>query len=182
MIMNFKIEKILKVFLFGVVLFVIIKWLIQKPNDITDYVQIIFESSGVSTLLVVLYNKYIWKIDFTNDLPKLGGNYIGEIAYEYNGISNKKELKVKISQSFLDVKVSITSNEITSRTITSEITKENSNYIIYYTYITNPKIKFANENPIQRGTCRLDIFDDRLEGVYWTSRKTTGDIKLSKEI
>lgn len=181
MIMNFKIEKILKVFLVGVAFFVLINWFIQKPNDIIDYVQIIFGSSGVSTLLVVLYNKYIWKYDFTNDFPSISGVYIGQITYEYNNVLGKKEMKVKISQTFFDVKVSIITDEITSSTITSEIIKENSNYVIYYTYITNPKNKFSKGNPMQRGACRLDIFDDRLEGVYWTSRKTIGDIKLVQE-
>lgn len=179
MIMNFKIEKILKVFLSGVVIFVAINWCIQKPNDIADYIQVIFESSGVSTLLVVLYNKYLWKIDPTNDLPKIGGNYTGHISYTYKDLPEKKETQAKIDQTFLDIKVSIITDEVTSSTTTSEIVKENSNYVIYYTYITNPKNKFSNDNPIQRGTCRLDIFNDRLEGIYWTSRQTIGDIKFS---
>lgn len=179
--MSIKIEKILKVFLFGVALFVAINWFIQKPNNIADYVQIIFESSGASTLLVIFYNKFLWKIDPTNDLPNIGGNYTGHIVYRYDSVLGNKEIKVKISQTFLDVNVSIITDEITSSTITSEIIKENSNYVIYYTYITNPKNEFSKNNPIQRGTCRLNIFEDQLEGSYWTTRKTTGDIKLSQD-
>ena len=39
------------------------------------------------------------------------------------------------------------------------------------------------EKQIHYGTTRLEISDDTntLEGEYWTSRKTTGDIKLLKQ-
>ena len=72
----------------------------------------------------------------------------------------------------------ITTNEITSNTIVANLVEENEEYILYYTYITNPKSK---ENPIQHGTCRLMLSNkDCLTGSYWTSRQTIGDIELKK--
>lgn len=59
--------------------------------------------------------------------------------------------------------------------------EENEQYVLYYTYITNPKSKYSKENPIQYGTCRLLINStDKLTGTYWTSRKTIGDMELTK--
>lgn len=76
----------------------------------------------------------------------------------------------------------ITTNEITSNTIVANLVEENEEYILYYTYITNPKSKYSKENPIQHGTCRLMLSNkDYLTGSYWTSRQTIGDIELKRK-
>ncbi|HHY08835.1 MAG TPA: hypothetical protein GX530_10075 [Corynebacteriales bacterium] len=71
------------------------------------------------------------------------------------------------------------SSEYASTSIVSTIVCENGHYILYYTYITNPKSKYSERNPIQYGTCRLELDNTmELRGTYWTSRRTIGDIYL----
>src|SRR5690606_41933959 len=90
-----------------------------------------------------------------------------------------KNIEVYVSQSLFRINIQLVTDEIASSTITSNIVQENGNYVLYYTYITNPKSKFSDENPIQYGTSRFIIDEPkRLNGSYWTSRKTIGDIYL----
>lgn len=75
------------------------------------------------------------------------GEYSGFIEYSYNGTFDKKEATIKISQSLLSTNVKIATDEITSNTIASSIVFENSEYVLYYNYITNPKSKYSKDNP-----------------------------------
>ena len=60
---------------------------------------------------------------------------------------------------------------------------ENGEYVLYYTYITNPKSRYSTDNPVQYGTCRMTIQSDGLlTGNYWTTRKTKGDITFKKKL
>jgi hypothetical protein len=67
-----------------------------------------------------------------------------------------------------------------STNITSQLLKENDEFILYYTYITNPQSTVRATNPIQYGTTRILVEDvDDMQGVYWTTSQTTGDIFIS---
>ena len=79
----------------------------------------------------------------------------GIIEYNFNGVASKKDTLVKVKQTLLSIKIQITTNEITSNTIVGNLVEENEEYVLYYTYITNPKSKYSKENPIQYGTCLL---------------------------
>ena len=52
-----------------------------------------------------------------------------------------------------------------------------------YTYMTNPTAETQSEHPIQHGTCWmiLDGDNSRINGKYWTSSNTTGDIEWVAE-
>lgn len=109
------------------------------------------------------------------------GTYQGIIEYSFNGVAEEKETFVKIKQTLLSIKIQITTNEITSNTIVGNLVEENDEYVLYYTYITNPRSKYSKENPIQYGTCRLLTNNkNHLSGTYWTSRQTIGDIELER--
>ena len=128
-----------------------------------------------------LYSTILWKYNPLERIPKIMGNYIGTIEYNYNGEPSKKEVAVSISQTLLSIKIQVTTNEITSNTIIGNLVEENNEFFLYYTYITNPKSKYSSDNPIQYGTCRLSTnTKNKLMGVYWTNRRTIGDIELIK--
>ena len=129
-----------------------------------------------------LYNAFFWQYIPFQKTPKLMGNYTGNIEYNYNGVSGEKETSVIIKQTLLTVKVQLVTDEVISNTILGDIVQENGEYVLYYTYIKNPKSKYSEENPIQYGTCRFVINEkDKLVGTYWTSRKTIGDIELKRK-
>lgn len=147
-----------------------------------DYLGAAGEAISITAIIMALYDKLLWRINPFDSTPRLKGNYTGKLLYDYNGQRKRKDIRVTIEQTSLKVSVKITTNEITSNTITSDLIEENGEYVLYYTYLTNPRSQYSTQNPIQHGTCRLIQTDkDKLEGQYWTSRKTIGDIKLTKQ-
>lgn len=154
--------------------------LISPPKSFRDFTGCTGISVSITIIISILYEKFAWKLNPLEKTPKLYEKYNGILEYNYNGKIGNKEIEVFVKQSLFHIKVELISNEIISSTITSKIIEENGNYVLYYTYITNPKSKFSDENPIQFGTCRFIIDNPQtLEGIYWTSRKTKGDIYLN---
>ncbi len=159
----------------------IIAYLLTKPESLYDYFGCVGEAIGIALILMGVYEQWLWLYNPFEKIPKIKGEYSGYIEYSYNGTFDKKEATIDIKQSLLSTRVKIITDEITSNTITSNIVHENGEYVLYYTYITNPKSKYSNDNPIQYGTCRITSnIKSGLQGTYWTTRKTIGDIYLKK--
>jgi hypothetical protein len=164
-----------------VIILFVIRCFINKPISLYDYFGFAGEAIGIAVILMGLYECIIWRYNPLEKIPKIMGEYSGFIEYSYNGTFDKKEATIKISQSLLSTNVKIATDEITSNTIASSIVLENSDYVLYYNYITNPKSKYSKDNPIQYGTCRLTIKNKtELQGTYWTTRQTIGDIYLKR--
>jgi len=158
-----------------------IRCLITKPISLYNCYGFAGEAISITLILMGLYERWLWQYSPLEKIPKIKGKYSGYIEYSYNGSFDKKEAMIKINQSLLSTKVKIFTNEITSNTITSDIVYENGEYVLYYTYITNPKSKYSRENPIQYGTCRvISKSESELQGSYWTTRQTIGDIYLKR--
>lgn len=164
----------------ALVLFVI-RYLISNFSSVYDFFGAAGEVISVTVIIMGLYSTILWKYNPLERIPKIMGNYTGTIEYNYNGEPSKKEVAVSISQTLLSIKIQVTTNEITSNTIIGNLVEENNEFFLYYTYITNPKSKYSSDNPIQYGTCRLSTnTKNKLMGVYWTNRRTIGDIELIK--
>lgn len=163
-----------------IVLFVV-RCLISKPASLYSYFSFAGEAIGVALILMGLYERWLWQYNPLEKIPKIKGEYSGNIEYSFNGTSEKKGASIKITQSLLSTNIKITTDEIISNTIASNIVFENGEYVLYYTYITNPKSKYSKDNPIQYGTCRVICKNKtELQGAYWTTRQTIGDIYLKR--
>lgn len=159
----------------------IIIYILFPFSTISDFFGNVGKVISITVILMGMYDKIIWKYNPLEKIPRIMGTYCGKIEYSYNGIADEKNVSVNIKQTLLSVNVRIKTNEIISNTIVSDLIEENDQYVLYYTYITNPKSKYSIENPIQYGTCRIEICSgSSLKGIYWTSRKTIGDIELTK--
>lgn len=75
------------------------------------------------------------------------GTYSGIIEYNFSGKIEQKDISVTIKQTLFSIKVQISTNEITSNTIVGNLVEENDEYILYYTYITNPKSEYSEKIP-----------------------------------
>lgn len=181
MILDTKITKFLSKSLWVALVLFGLRWLLWKFNSFYDFIGAAGEVISITIIIMGIYCRWLWKYNPLEKTPKLMGTYKGAIEYNWDEVALKKEASVKIRQSLLSINIQITTNEITSNTIAGNLVKENDEYVLYYTYITNPKSKYSKENPIQYGTCRLLMSDKkRLVGTYWTSRQTIGDIELDK--
>lgn len=180
--MEERISKFLNKGLWIVIVLFATRCLIVMPASFYDFFGAAGEAIGLAVICMGVYNTFLWRYNPLEKIPHLMGIYNGYIEYNFSGDIKKKEVRVDIKQTALSVKVKIFTNEITSNTIASNIVKENDEYILYYVYVTSPKSKYSKENPTQYGTCRLlKTNDNELNGIYWTSRQTIGDIELRKQ-
>ena len=139
------------------------------------------EVVAFTVVLVGFYERFLWKWNPLEKTPLIKGSYEVVISHNYKGKAGKKKATATIKQSLFFVSVSITTNEITSSTIVAHIGVENGEPVLYYTYITNPQSRVSEGNPIQYGSCRLTLTDDKgLRGKYWTSEKNNGDIVFKR--
>lgn len=177
--MNNNTFKLMEKGFWAVIILFIIRCLITKPASAYDCFSFAGEAIGIASILMGLYERLFWRYNPFEKTPKIQGSYSGNIEYIYNGNTGMKDATIMISQSLLSTNVKIKTDEIDSNTIASNIVYENGSYILYYTYITNPKSKYSQANPIQFGTCRI-IIENRanFHGIYWTTRSTRGDIYL----
>lgn len=177
--MNNQLKSLIKISATIACIIFIILYIINKPNSIQDCIYLALRTIGISVLLSILYEKYIWKYNPLIKIPKLKNQYKGFIRYNYKGNNSEKNIEIKIKQTLTSVCIKLISDETKSNTITSSLIEENGEFVLYYVYITNPKSQYSNKNPIQIGACRLTIDKtDEITGIYWTNRKTIGDLYL----
>ena len=110
----------------------------------------------------------------------------GEIKSTYNSEMNSIPVNVTIRHSFFNIQIKIKTGESSSISIcrSFDIDEERGLKQLIYSYQNNPKATIREKSEIHYGTTRLEISDNAktLEGEYWTTRKTTGDIKIEKKL
>lgn len=172
-----------KKMLWVVIILFVLRCIIGLPETPYECLGHASEAISVGLIMMAVYEKVLWKRNPLEKTPKIFGEYTATLEYEDNTGFHKKNIKIIIGQSLLSTSIKIVTNEITSNSITSNLIRENGEYVLYYTYITNPKSRYSEENPIQYGTCRMTIRDNGLlAGNYWTIRKTKGDITCKRKV
>ncbi len=180
--MKSKMESLIKLSGIIIILIFVILYKFKMPKSVLAYWDLILESAGYSVVAIAVYERYLWKYNPFVKMPKLKKKYTGVLSYNYKGRSGEKVVEIEIKQSFLSTDVKLKSDEISSKTITSDLVEENGGFVLYYTYTTNPLSRHSEKNPIQIGTCKLLIDNiDSIKGSYWTNRKTIGDLTLKSE-
>lgn len=175
-------KRYLKKSLWVVILLFALRCMIKIPDSPYECFGFAGEAISVTLIFMALYEKILWRWNPWEKIPKIYGEYSAALEYEGNTGFRKKKIKIIIKQSLLHTSIKIITDEISSHSITSNFIYENGEYVLYYTYITNPKSRYSIENPIQYGTCRMTVQGDGLlAGNYWTIRKTKGDITFKKK-
>lgn len=166
----------------------IVCWLQGTPQNLKGWLEHIGIVSTVMGFISWAYIKWFWRYCPWEKIPRFAKKYKGEIRY-LHGNGGVKEAEIVISQTLFFVNVKIKTDEITSDTVTGDLVEEHNSWLLYYTYETTPKAAVSEKNPAQYGTTRLEIekpqnrFEtiERLEGKYWTTSKTIGDMTFQKE-
>jgi hypothetical protein len=162
----------------GLIIFALI-CILNTPSTFSHVMGCISKAVTITVIVMALYEKWLWHRNPFVKIPKLQRQYDGRIEYCFDGTPAEKQISIQVEQTLLSTCIKIMTDEISSTSIVSTIVCENGHYILYYTYITNPKRKYSERNPIQYGTCRLELDNTmELRGTYWTSRRTIGDIYL----
>lgn len=141
----------------------------------------------LSLIIFTIFIKHLWRYKFFRffiPIPYLGGEWDGILRYHWNGQAGEKPIKLTIRQSLFHIQFIIKSDESTSRSCSTsfnidELRGENE---VIYSYSNQPSIIHRDQSPIHYGAARLNIVDNnsKLEGYYWTDRKTVGELVFNK--
>lgn len=138
------------------------------------------EAIAFSALVMVLYEKKLWKYNPLEDTPVLKKKYIGKFISTYDDVERTAVLEIR--QTLLSVNIIFTSGESKSKSIAASIDKILDEWQLTYCYLNVPQASVRNRSAIHYGTAMLCIeTPNRLQGQYFSDRKTTGDMFFSSE-
>ena len=137
------------------------------------------ESIGVSAIIAMCYERWLWRyIPFENN-PKLFKEYIGVCVSDYDNVERNAKLKIK--QTLLTVQVTLITDESRSKSISSSIDTILNEKQLTYCYLNTPQAMVRHRSEIHYGTAMLCIENpNEIHGQYFTDRKTTGDMRFTK--
>ena len=169
---------------------------IQETSDfnLKTILQILPKVVSIDLVFYGFFVSFLWKLPiFKNWLvpfPNLNGTWKGQIHTTWIDPETGERpgpipAILTIKQSFLNISCVMRTAEMTSRSLTSSfvLDKENQLERLVYTYDSNPIQTVKERSPQHCGTMSFNIVKEqkqnKLEGEYWTGRKTTGDIEMS---
>lgn len=121
-----------------------------------------------------------WLVPF----PNLNGVWTGKIQSLWKGTDKKEEFNITltIKQTFLSVHCGIKTVESESESYSAAfiVNSETGKKRLVYNYYNKPRASVRDRSIPHDGTALLNITTDgvniRLEGEYWTSRQSSGEV------
>lgn len=175
-------------------------FIFQKRISREFMLNILSLSIFITLLFIILLDKCLWKkmLLFVSrydclwclfekyEVPILKNKYECLIKYEWpKGSPGEKKASIEVKQTYTSIDITLITDEIRSDSIVSEIVKQDNIFILFYIYKTNPKAIFHKNNPPQLGGCKIildfitdNASNDTLDGKYWTTSETIGDMEL----
>jgi SMODS-associating 2TM, beta-strand rich effector domain len=146
---------------------------------------------SINIIVWTIFIKWLWKwkifYPWLVQFPNLSGEWEGIIKSNWDKEKiTEIPLTVIIYQNFFNIQVKIKTEESKSYSIGAsfDIDKDRGQQQLFYSYLNTPNSSVRNRSEIHYGSTILN-FDGcnvkELEGEYWTSRETTGEIKLRKK-
>lgn len=137
------------------------------------------EAISVAAVLLVCYEKLLWRYDPFVKMPYVAGEYTGTLVSNYDRAERKGIIKIK--QTFLSVEVSLKTEESKSRSVSGSIEEIFGMTELIYTYMNEPNSSVRDRSAIHFGTANFVIDEkDYLVGRYYTDRNTSGEMTFTK--
>lgn len=150
---------------------------------------------SVYAIIGIIFIKWLWKWPFLQGwlirVPNLQGTWRGELKSDWVNPETGKGIDpipviLVIRQTFSNIKCTLMTKESTSYSTTADINivPGGEDLFLTYNYTNRPKAVIRHRSKIHDGASILKITkkpEMRLEGEYWTSRKTIGDMSLKFE-
>ena len=172
----------------------IILFLSTQNLDSIDFHKALTHISTTISINIIIWLLFIkwgwkWKIFYPwlVPFPNLSGDWTGTIKSNWK----EKELEpipteVSIAQTFFNIQVRIKTGESRSYSIGAsfDIDKDRGFQQLFYSYLNTPKPGVRERSEIHYGSTLLNFEGynvTKMEGEYWTSRETTGEIELTKK-
>lgn len=142
----------------------------------------------VSTVLIsaiVVFNRWLWRIPLVVRVlrtgPVLRGTWKGESVSTYD--NERRVVFLAVRQSFTEIEARLMTEESTSETTSSQLLRRPEDLtILEYSYSNVPRATVRDRSEVHFGSARLESTGQqptRLEGDYWTDRRTTGEMRFT---
>jgi hypothetical protein len=153
----------------------------KLPDVVTIYV-----------LLVLIFTNWAWRLPIFKGwlvpFPDLQGTWKGTLQSTWIDPATSQKIQPKdvmlvIKQTFSNISCVMYTDESNSFSNTAQINQDDDSGIfrLSYNYINRSKANVRDKSAIHDGAAILKVITEpekSLEGEYWTSRKTTGDISV----
>ena len=146
----------------------------------------------IEALLWLIFTQWGWKFKIFQSWlivePSIEGTWKGRLKTTWidpaTGESlNEIPIVLSIKQDFHNISCNIFTKESTSSSYSGKIYFDESSGMkrFIYTYTNKPKASVRDRSEFHDGTANLRIIggsQNKMEGDYWTTRKSTGDIEV----
>lgn len=163
-----------------------------QTNDLLNILKLIPQAITGYLFVAFLFSRWIWKLKILQGwlikVPNLQGTWKGEIKSDWINPETGKGIDpipvvLVIRQTFSTIKCTLMTKESTSYSTTADITlvPSSEDLSLTYNYTNRSKAIIRDRSPIHDGASILKIIKNPkrvLEGEYWTSRKTHGEMHL----
>lgn len=142
-------------------------------------------------VIMTIFEKWAWRFPLLYpwfvSTPNLRGVYEGYLnSHWVDPTTGKKRGEIR---AFIVIRQSLSSIHVRLYTVESQscsvvgsfIKKQDGEMEFLFNYCNEPRIENRPKSPIHYGSTRLTIGKENkhLEGLYWTDRQTTGEMKFS---
>jgi hypothetical protein len=146
--------------------------------------------TSIVVLLSIAFELWLWKLPFLRWLvkrPVIEGTWRADLRSDWKDTTGAAippvEGYVVIRQSLLKLSLRLLTKESASHLVGTEIVcSVDGLYCVSGVYRSEPHYQERDHSPIHYGAVWLQVIDmpaQRLEGHYWTDRKTAGEMRLS---
>lgn len=146
-------------------------------------------------ILYLLFTKWAWRWRIFRGwlvpYPDLQGTWRGELQTTWRNpetgeVPGPIPVTLAIRQTFSAVSVVMFTGESMSHSVAASLSEADESGIkrLSYTYTNTPKVGVRDRSIVHDGAAVLRIITEqerRLEGEYWTNRKSTGELRLRYE-
>lgn len=145
----------------------------------------------VYAILSYVFTKWLWRVPLLQGwlvpFPDLQGTWQGEIRSTWRDPKTDQKLPplpviLVIKQSFLSISCAMHTRESESYSTAAQISQDEDGTLrLSFNYTNRPKASVRDRISMHDGAAILRIVRGNnrlLQGEYWTSRRTTGDISL----
>ena len=171
----------------------IIIFLLTQDLSSIDFSKAVFHISttiSINIIFWIVFVNYLWKLKifypWLVQTPNLSGEWVGTVISKWDGSDGEPiPIEIAIKHTFLNVQVQVKSEESRSFSLGASfnIDKDRGQQQLFYSYLNTPKSGVRDRSQIHYGSALLyfegnDV--NEIEGEYWTSRETTGEMKFSR--
>lgn len=165
----------------------------KNASDLWSVLKIAYKTIPLVLLVVGIFVSYAWRWKIFRGwlvpFPDLNGTWQGTIQTTWKNPESGEvpapiPVILTIKQSFIRISCVMRTAEMTSRSYLADFWLDGDEQIrkLGYSYHSNPLPSVADRSQPHDGTIIFELVGspvEKLKGVYWTARKTTGEVVLT---